>query len=99
MGVAIVAIIAFVVILIVLASRCNRTRSDFTGLGTLVGDNSPCRAHCLIQDGQLMDTWDCCDCLSITSGQPQTPMFRKCMCKYGYDNFCFKEETNYLLSQ
>ena len=88
-----------------LFTASHKVRSHFTGddaypsLGTLLKSNDPCSGHCLEENGKVMDVYDCCNCQAITNGGEWTPYFRKCMCKQGWGNYCFREETNYLLSQ
>jgi hypothetical protein len=79
-----------------------RIRSYFGGytLGSLVNSDGVCSSHCVKnQRGETMDVYDCCNCKAITAGGQWTPYFRNCMCKAGYGNYCFREATNYLLSQ
>lgn len=71
------------------------------------GDN--CSMHCNLTDpktGLPADPYDCCQCRSsngVYEGgrDSENEPFRKCMCAFGtgYESYCYKLNTNFLLSQ
>lgn len=58
-----------------------------------------CHGHCLKNSSGLVeDAWDCCEC-NATVHATYNKGFRVCMCNLGYQDFCFRPVTNFLLSQ
>lgn len=77
----------------------------FTSLAD-IASTGQCSMQCRRQDGNLVDPTNCCLCK--TSGgyvtgpkESEDPAFRKCMCDLGtgYESYCYKLATNFLLSQ
>lgn len=98
-------ILVFAAILLFVLVILDRTRDHF---------NFTCQSQCISSssfDGSGSgsqtpeDAYGCCDCLTTNvhnMGEPKydfDPKFRKCMCKFGYDDFCFTQSTDFLLSQ
>lgn len=58
-----------------------------------------CEGHCFDPN----DVQSCCECLAtgntFSDSSGYQKRFRKCMCKKGYQNYCFIPVTNFLLSQ
>lgn len=78
---------------------------NFTGVAALAATDE-CSMQCRRQEGTLVDPENCCLCK--TSGgfitgprDSENPEFRKCMCNMGtgYESYCYKLATNFLLSQ
>jgi len=68
--------------------------------------NADCSIQCRVQDGSVEDPQNCCECRT-SGGYVTGPAndfndpFRKCMCSFGtgYESYCMKLNTNFLLSQ
>jgi len=84
----------------------SRLIDNFTGLAAIAGTGT-CSAQCLQNaDGTLVNPENCCLCKTndgyITGPRnSENPEFRKCMCGLGtgYESYCYKLATNFLLSQ
>lgn len=68
--------------------------------------NVECVSQCRVQDGQIVDPMNCCQCRTsggMMSGPSEgfNKPFRACMCSFGegYESYCYKLSTNFLLSQ
>jgi hypothetical protein len=64
-------------------------------------DSGVCSSHCTSgkdSNGGPMDVYDCCECMATVTNHYE-PNFHKCMCSYGYGDYCFLPVTNMLLSQ
>lgn len=65
-----------------------------------------CSIQCRMQDSAVENPQGCCECRS-SGGYVTGPAndfnnaFRKCMCNFGtgYESYCMKLNTNFLLSQ
>ena len=58
-----------------------------------------CSVHCIKnQSGDLENAYGCCDCAATIEDEYE-PNFQLCMCDLGYENYCFKQSTDLLLSQ
>lgn len=82
-------------------------RENFTGFAALPGAaTTECSMQCRVQNGAYVDAENCCLCRTnngyITGPRnSENPEFRKCMCSLGsgYESYCYKLATNFLLSQ
>ena len=67
---------------------------------------SDCTIQCRAQNNTIVDPQSCCECRTsggYITGPADTfnEPFRKCMCSFGtgYESYCMKLSTNFLLSQ
>ena len=90
-AIAVIAMISIIAAIYIMAYRKNKQHFQ----------EDKCTVRCIGSDKNIMNQWDCCECKSIEDGfqEDSRERFRKCMCKAGYGDFCFKEFTNFLLSQ
>lgn len=85
--------ILFIILLVVCSAILflSQKRENFRG---------QCASQCYVgSDGEIMDIYNCCECIATMSGGEYDPKFRACMCAGGYGDYCFKPVTNFLLSQ
>ena len=76
-------------------------------LKSIAGPSGECSTHCTSFDqktGIPSDPYGCCQCRSghgVYNGNANEDDFRKCMCNFGsgYESYCYKLSTNFLLSQ
>lgn len=75
------------------------------GISGFKRTESECGGQCIRGAHNVpMDAYGCCGCLagSLQNSPDGTddkddPSFRKCMCKFGYGDFCYRGSTNTLL--
>lgn len=101
----IVAVLAIVLVVSLLTSRCiSHFDPGILSQGMTPINPTPyaadvCSSHCFSSaDGKVMDQYDCCRCMAIVSGRYE-PNFHRCMCHNGYSDYCYRPVTNLLLSQ
>lgn len=79
---------------------------NFTSLATIAGTGT-CSTQCIRNsEGVLVNPENCCLCKTsngyVTGPRnSENPEFRKCMCGLGtgYESYCYKLATNFILSQ
>lgn len=95
-------------ILVIFILICfNFGTENFTGLAAIAGAGTDqCSMQCRVSGQDLVDPENCCLC-KTSDGYVTGPKdsenepFRKCMCSLGsgYESYCYKLSTNFLLSQ
>lgn len=105
-------IIIILAVLILLSIFFTTTLENFfvlpnQDLKSIAGSSGECSTHCTPVDqktGLPTDPYGCCQCKSghgVYDGNANEDDFRKCMCNFGsgYESYCYKLTTNFLLSQ
>jgi hypothetical protein len=89
--------VLLIIVVLILLLYYGSSRSKF--------ESDRCGGMCFSIDGTALDDVSaCCDCLStgkyITKSPSYELKYRKCMCNYGYNDFCYPlDMPDLLLSQ
>lgn len=88
-----ILLILFVVLAIAyIAKTCSAAENYVTWLGV-------CQGHCFKNsNGEISNVYDCCECKATITNEFE-PNFHMCMCDAGYNDYCYRPVTNFLLSQ